>query len=666
MTTNLDTSEAPEFRKLGRLASLGPKEPWQVALLLPEYHDDLTALISDVRDLEERHAKPIQFTVLSPPRATFSRSGVPRVLLEVRDGVGQDYRATIFGDTKQWLERLKGQEVIVTMATAKWWNDELYVTIEELVEPEWIGRHRPHYPGRRQVITPETARKTVTRLLPKAIPQAAAFLKEQFKPFASSDIVLADLGARGWTLEQVLEQAHLPATAAYGEHAQKVCRRLAAIGALLRMHGQGTKKVANPLDMSAVDKRMAQMPFALTNDQVGAIRELAERMAGEKPLHAIISGDVGTGKTAVAAVLAAAVTQTPGRRVVVMSPNTLLAEQIFAEFQKFFPDLSIWLVTGNTPTATDLSASILVGTSALLHRPTSSVPFDLVIVDEQHRWSRAQREQLVSSNSHLIELSATLIPRTQALVRYGHVHVIEMRQTARPKTFITTLYQGKQGSRELFEAIGPGIRSGDPLLVVYPKREASDDPGAVPPGGISDRHSIELARQRWEEFFPGKVVTLTSDDDDAAKADAIQKITKRQAQVLLCTTVVEVGINLPNLYRIVIVCPERHGLMALHQLRGRTARHGGEGYCELLCPEPLNPDQREKLQAFCTLTDGFALAEYDLRRRGAGDLSPDSEQQSGADNTFLFGSKIDIDMLDEVLPVWQRWTEGQAGNGAGK
>jgi ATP-dependent DNA helicase RecG len=668
-----EAAAQPAYRRLGRVASLGPQEPWQVALLLPEYHDDLVEPVADARTLDEKEPRAIALHLASTPRASFG-SGKPKVTFGVRDSAGGEYRATIFGDTREWMEALQGVSFAHFLATAKEWNGALYLTISEKVEDEWVGRMRPRYPARRQQISPEDARSTVLKLLPEAIPKASTFWRTQLERLAPMPDLLADVGAQGWTLEQLLLQAHVPESAAHADHARAVCKRLAALGSLLRMHGTVAERRNNPIDVSSVARRIEQLPFAPTNDQRRAIAEIARRLSGDgAPSHVCLAGDVGVGKTMVAAVLCAAVADAPGnRRALVLSPNTLLAEQLHREFSAFFPDLDMRLVTGDTPSSADLQAPILIGTSALLHRLSDQTDLDFVVLDEQHRWSRAQREQHVGPGTHLLELSATPIPRTQALMRFGRVAVVEMRDTPRPKSFYTTLYEGGQGARALFDTIAPMIRSGDVLLVVYPKREASSDEdaqgqlidGAAPraasspaPGGIDDRHSIERAKMRWESAFPGRVATLTSDDDDATKTEVLDKIRTRQAQILLCTTVVEVGINLPNLYRIVIVCPERHGLMALHQLRGRTARNGGEGFCELLCPEPLNDEQREKLQTFASTTDGFALADYDMRRRGAGDLAPDSERQSGADNAFLFGTKLDVDSLDEVAPIWRRWTD---------
>lgn len=661
MPPSTASAHTPDYQRLGRLTSLGPKEPWQVALLLPERHDDCVNPVADASQLPEKGPMPIRLQIISPMTSSF-RNGRPKVQFDVMDQSRGTYRATIFGDTKEWMDLLAGIQEATFMAVAKPWQDRLYLTIHELVDERWNGRIRPTYPAKRQVISPEKARETVIRLLPQAIPQAADFMQRQLEEIAPINELLTDCGARGWTLQQLIYQSHLPASVRHGTHAQAVMRRLAALCSLTRMHAQGQTRASNPVDMTGIEARIEQLPWPLTDDQKAAIREIAFRMGKKVPAHVIVAGDVGVGKTAVAAVLMATLASAPGNhRALFLSPNTPLAGQTYEEISAFFPDLSIALVTGSTPTSADLSASVLVGTSALLHRDLGERKFSLVVVDEQHRFSRQQREQHISAGTHLVELSATPIPRTQALVKYGRVGVIEMRQTAKPKTFITTLHQGRDGAKQLFNEITPVIRGGDPLLVVYPQRESAA--GDHAPGSTVDpRHTVEMARERWEKMFPGQVLTLTSDDNDDRKKEVLDAIVKGKATVLLCTTVVETGINIPNLYHIAIVCPERHGLMTLHQLRGRTARKGGEGYCHLLCPDPLSEEQEEKLSMFCTTTDGFALAEYDLQRRGVGDLSPDSDKQSGADDTFLFGTKLDVALLDEVLPVWKRWTE--LGNGA--
>ena len=608
----------PDYRRLGRIAKLGPKEPWQVALLLPEYHDDLTNTAGSVPELAGRSPVPIQLAITSTPQAQFSR-GIPRVSFAVTDPAGRQYGAVIFGDTKRQLARLEGIQSAMFLATAKPWGDTWSVQIEGFVEDEWVGRLRPTYPARRQVIDPDEARAVVMRLLKPAIPKACAFIEGHLAPLGPIDRLLTDLGASGWTLEQVIHQAHLPMSAAHGRHAIKVCERLAALGTLALLHAEQGEREGNPIRLSTVQSRMAALPYTPTGDQRRAIEGIAAELAKpDEPARIALIGDVGSGKSTPLAVLCAAVADQPGRRVMVLSPNELLANQLYREIQGYYPDLDIALVTAATAAEANLTAAVLVGTSALLHRDTGG-HVDLLVVDEQHRFGVSQREQHVSASTHLIEMSATPIPRTQALIRFGRVKTFELREMPVPKTFITKLREGKQGARATFASVAPALEAGEVVLVVYPKREGEDDgeqdllgkrtASKKTAGGIDDNHSVQMARARWEAMFPGRVGSLTSDDDADTKNAVVKQFVEGDIQILISTSVVEIGLTLKNLYRMVIVCPERFGLMSLHQLRGRLARLGGEGHCDLLCPEPLNSDQREKLQTFASTTDGFAQAE---------------------------------------------------------
>lgn len=665
------TQTAPKKpRGIGRLASLGLRETMHAALFLPEAYDDLAKVATSAQALGEVPT-PIRLRVAQGMRGYYDR--VPRLVLDVMDDHGDRYRATIFGDTKQWREQLTENPVGYFMATASQYAGNLELRIRERIEDEWAGRVRPRYAGVKQVIAPETTRKTVHRLLGEAIPLAAEFIQAQVAVRVPIEEVLRQIGAQRWDLHALLEQAHRPATLQHGLYAQKVLKRLAAIGALQRLHADSLESTiaGKPLSLSTLDRRIAQLPFSnLTDDQRQAISSIAQGMSSHLPLRALCTGEVGTGKTCVAGVIAAAtVDAVPGGgRVVVLCPNGLIATQFHEEISSYFPDIPMQLVTGETSTATALDAPVLIGTSALLHRPIGRAP-DLVIVDEQHRWSRSQRESVMAPDSHLLELSATPIPRSLALVRYGRMNVIQMKQTHAVKDIRTKLC-GAAKRKEMFGAIHRQITAGRLVLVVHPKREAGTKKDASvdllgkekrvekqTPGAISDRHSVYEAFPRWDALYPGLVSTLTSDDDQATKNRIISDLKAGRGQICLCTTVVEVGITIPELFVIVIVCPERLGLMQLHQLRGRLARKGGQGLCVLYSPDPLNEKQRRRLEYFAQTNDGFTLAEFDMFERGIGDLSSRSSRQSGADETFLFGVKMDAVMLDEVAPLVSRWLE---------
>ena len=164
-----------------------------------------------------------------------------------------------------------------------------------------------------------------------------------------------------------------------------------------------------------------------------------------------------------------------------------------------------------------------------------------------------------------------------------------------------------------------------------------------------DLPAVEDALISWLKAFPDKVLMAHGGMPDEKKNSVIQKMKAGQASILLATTVVEVGVNIPNLKRVVIVHAERYGLSTLHQLRGRAARTGGPGYCDLYLPRPAEDNVSERLNILVKTNDGFQVAESDLRLRGAGNLSSDSSKQTGADETFLFGRSVNLDILDELI-----------------
>lgn len=658
------------YATLGKLASLGLSQLHEVAFVLPETYLDLSVMPGRLLDMPVDQPVPVSLRFTTPPALRWperrGKGARPRTLIGACLDSGEAISCTYFGDAREFAERFACREPQVLLATRVVWQGRESLTLHEFLPEHWVGRVMPVYKGIPRALGSGAVRDLIAERLADALPLAADFIRVNLARLAPVEALLADVGARGWSLEQVLQQAHQPQTPAYGHFALSRCHRIAALCALIGSTTGDTPASCRPLTLDTRERRKVQSPFHPTKDQAAAIEDVAAQLASGLPCRHLITGDVGTGKSYVAEIIAAAAADA-GAKVAILLPNARLADQMAKEFVSWFPDVAMAVVTGETRGAENLDASVLIGTSALLHRALAH-DRDLVIVDEQHRWSRDQREQLLAPGGHLVEMTATPIPRSQALMQLGRVSVSEMRETHTPKIITTSLHEGA-AIRDYFDDLRPALRGGDPLLVVYPKREstADDDPqaaliagGAAPKAEDDDPHNVAAAAERWRAMFPGRVATLTSDDDDATKADTLKAFVERRVQILVTTTVVEVGLNLPVLYRIAIVRPELHGLMGLHQLRGRVARNGGDGFCDLICPKPLNPEQRKRLEYFCSTTDGFKLADFDLEERGAGDLSSKGAKQSGADETFLFGVKLGIQTIREVTPIIQRWQKTAA------
>lgn len=560
---------------------------------------------------------------------------------------------TVFGDSRKFREELlANRDRVAMLGTLEVFKDRLWLKSPELVPLNWLGHYRPKYPGKTGVIGPELVRDRVLGHLRSAIPVAARFLAHSLAEFGPPARLAELAGLPGWPLETILLQAHAPKSLELGRKAQHALEVLAAYGVILRAKGsQRLTGTGSPVVVGPWEKRAAGISFRLTEEQRQAIIDIITDLAAARPMRRILSGDVGTGKTAVYGTVCAALVDA-GRRAVVLLPNESLAAQVAREFRSWWPDLPIGLVTGSTSdTDAELDQPLLVGTTALLHRRLPEP--DLMVVDEQQKFSREQREQLVGNDTNLLEVTATCIPRSQALVRYGVVQVSKLTIPHTPKTIHTRIWFRDQWP-ELFGRVKKTLADGDQVLLVYPLREKGeeneeDDRENGPRRNTPPLRSAEEVYQKWARLYPGRVRWVHGQMSDTDKEDALKALRDGQADILVATTVVEVGINLPKLRRIVIVHPERHGLTTLHQLRGRVARTGGEGWCDLFLPNHVKEKTMERLRVMEQTTDGFKVAEMDMRLRGVGDLSQNSSKQSGSDDTFLFGRQVRLDILDEVM-----------------
>jgi len=635
-----------EFRAVGPLTALGLSDRWQAALVLPVTYRAPLLSGQDHRRPPLGAAVKMFVTSVAAPRSFYN--GAPRVLLSLLDGVGEVFRATVFGNTKDWEARMaEGSTATLRLRFEDYKGARTATVLSEVVDADpWASRVEPIYPGIPGALAHQKVREAVIAYLPDAIPRACRELQERLVKLGPIETVLAHVGAGGWTIEQLLQQAHEPCDLAYAEFAREMLLKLSGLIQLMKLdeHNVPTH-AARSFALTSIVERERALPFALTADQRTAIQEMADRMRQGETLRAVLMGDVASGKTAVFGVLAAAIADEPvGARAAIMLPNAVLAQQVARELRSYWPDLPIMLVTGETAVDADVGlAKILVGTSALLHRHVG--PLDLVIVDEEQKFANEQKTQLVAFGAHLITVTATCIPRTLALARYGALSVSVLREVHVLRSIQTTLREASKEARStLFCEIRQDIRMGHQVLIVYPARDRQS---------VTDLHSVEAARDAWAEHYDvSKIRTLTGEDSDATKASVMADMREGRAQLLLSTTVVEVGITLKKLIRVVVMRPQYFGASQLHQLRGRAARHGGDGYFDMQLTGPVSDKTLNRLQILVECSNGFEVAERDLDNRGYGDLAVDSTRQSG-DGGVLFGQPCPVALTDALLPVYQ-------------
>ncbi|WP_456469956.1 ATP-dependent DNA helicase RecG [Caminibacter sp.] len=373
------------------------------------------------------------------------------------------------------------------------------------------------------------------------------------------------------------------------------------------------------------------LPFKLTNDQLKAIYDIKEDIS--KPIQArrVIIGDVGSGKT-----LIMLATAFMAKKSAIMAPTSILANQLYEEAGKFLTKFGfkIVLVTQKSKFTEDdiKSADLLIGTHALLYQNLPKL--NIIMVDEQHRFGTKQRallEKLVSDSKtlpHYFQFSATPIPRTQALIMSSFVKVSLIKELPFIKDIETKIIS-KEDFKELIAHIQKEINADNQIVIVYPLVEESQN---------FEYQSIEEGKNFWLKYFDKVYITHGKDKN---KEDILVEF-REKGNILITTTVIEVGISLPKLTTIVIVGAERLGLATLHQLRGRVGRYGQKGYCFLY----TNDKKNKRLQAFASTLDGFKIAELDLKFRKSGDLL-DGKIQSG--ESFKYFDEVrDIAILEDV------------------
>ncbi|HMM17727.1 MAG TPA: ATP-dependent DNA helicase RecG [Petrimonas sp.] len=395
------------------------------------------------------------------------------------------------------------------------------------------------------------------------------------------------------------------------------------------------------------------LPFELTNAQKRVIKEIRKDTASGKQMNRLLQGDVGSGKTLVA-VMCMLIAMDNGFQSCLMAPTEILASQHFETFRGLLSDMdvNVALLTGSTrkKERADIHAGllsgdihILIGTHALIEDVVQFNNLGFVVIDEQHRFGVAQRAKLWSKNEHpphVLVMTATPIPRTLAMTVYGDLDVSVIDELPPGRKPVQTLHRYDKKRGALYQFIREQVKAGRQAYIVYPLIEESE---------TLDLKNLEEGFVHIREAFPEfTVCKMHGRMKPAEKEEVMQRFVANEAQIMVSTTVIEVGVNVPNASVMVIESAQRFGLSQLHQLRGRVGRGADQSYCVLITPYELSADTRKRMEIMTESNDGFVIAEADLKLRGPGDL--EGTQQSGIpfnlkiadlvrDNAILFRAR---------------------------
>lgn len=502
---------------------------------------------------------------------------------------------------------------------------EWEVEEEEEQEPLHLGRVVPVY-RRLGAVSGRQLRSLVARAL-KLAELPPVFLDRYLPgmPSLAEALRSVHFPQNPEPMEELLDQL---ARRVSPYHRRLALEEFAGLSLVLEKNRQLREKKPAPVCSVGLRERelaRAMLPFSLTSAQKRALAEIVADLQRPIPMARLLQGDVGSGKTIVAA-LAALVVLASGHQVAFLAPTEILAQQHFATLSRLFAPLPFapQLLTGSTPAAEKAALRqrlafgetlLVVGTHALLEEAVSFPRLGLAIIDEQHRFGASQRQKLVEKSAapHLLVMTATPIPRSLALSLYGDLEVSVLDELPPGRQKVRTVLRTRQALPKLLAFLRQEVAASGRAFWVFPIIEESES--------LSVKALLAHERELRRSLSPIPVGLVHGRMRPEEREKMMRAFAAGEVKVLLATTVIEVGVDVPAATVMVIENPERFGLAQLHQLRGRVGRGSRRSFCVLLVDEELPWEARQRLEFFAKTNDGFAVAEEDFRLRGPGEFT---------------------------------------------
>lgn len=636
------------------LERLGLKTLADMLYFFPRRYDDYSQL-KPINRLVYGEEVTVIGTIQNVSSRSIRSGAVQITEAIVSDGSGA-MRLTWFN--QPWIgKRIQsGTQVVVAGKTEQYLGRLVMNNPElELLEQEHLHTNRivPVYPLTAN-ITQRWLRGLMYQVVSYWTPRIQDMLPE-------SMLMAVDIAS----LSEALKQIHFPDS---WEQLAKARQRLAFDEIfLLQMGVQRQKRSWQDraartftIEEELLSSLLERLPFTLTEAQQKALQDIRQDLNSGKPMNRLLQGDVGSGKTIVAA-LGAAIIASNGAQAAFMAPTGILAEQHYQNLTKFFcpPDdtadgfrlqsTQVRLLVGSTPEAERrevLAAlesgeiKILIGTHALLEHPVLFQDLEYVVVDEQHRFGVEQRAILRSKGSspHLLVMTATPIPRSLALTVYGDLDLTVMDEMPAGRQEVETQVFYPRERERSYELVRSHIREGRQAFIIYPLVEESEN--------IVSKAAVNEFERLHKEIFPDNTLGLLHgrmrpDEKDAVMAD----FRDNQVQILVSTSVVEVGVDVPNATAMIIEGANRFGLSQLHQFRGRVGRGEAKSFC-ILIPDTPDDVANQRLSAMAETNNGFILAERDLEQRGPGSFL--GTRQSGYHSELNMACLTDVHLIEKA------------------
>ena len=614
----------------------------------PRGYEDRTKLVT-ISQLEADRPACFKATVMGTPRTSHIRKGLDLTKIQVADHTAR-LNLTFFNN-KYAAESLRyGQEYIFYGAISGDFAGY------NMTNPIFEATDAPPVTTRRILpIYPLTAGLTNAAVL-KAVQQALMLCDppEEILP----EQVRKEYGIL--PAERAYLAIHQPQSMAEAELAKRrlIFEEFFVFSAgLSLMRASRSGKQTTPYENTNLRPFLAELPFAPTGAQQRAIQEILEDLQKGVPMNRLLQGDVGSGKTVVAAAAAYCAVNNH-KQAAMMVPTEILAEQHHRSLSRLLTPLgiSVGLLTGSMKEKdkkqlrADLAEGrlqLVVGTHALLSDSTEFADLGLVIADEQHRFGVAQRAKLSAKgcDPHLLVMSATPIPRTLALILYGDLDVSVLDELPPGRQTVDTFLVNESYRPRINAFLRKQVAEGHQCFVVCPAVEENQELGL--------KAAETWAQTLQQTVFPDlKICLLHGQMKGAEKEAAMASFANGNGNILVATTVIEVGVDVPNATLMVIEDADRFGLSQLHQLRGRVGRGSAKSYC-ILTSQNRNPETLQRIKAFCKTNDGFRIAEEDLKLRGPGDFF--GQRQSGLPAFRVADLSLDLQTLKQAQQASAQW-----------
>ena len=616
----------------------------------PRGYEDRTRLVP-IEKLQPDVPACFRAMVMNTPRTSHIRKGLDLTKVQVADHTAR-LNLTFFNNRFAAEQLRYGQEYIFYGAVT---GDFIGYN---MTNPVFEGLDSQPVTTRRILpVYPLTAGLTNAAVL-RAVRQALAICD------APEEIIPAPIRERYGILPAELAYAaiHEPEDLAQAEQAKRrlIFEEFFVFSAGLSLMREARADKRCPVyDNRNLQPFYGALPFELTGAQKRVIGQILEDFSLGRPMNRLVQGDVGSGKTMVAAA-AAYCAVTNHYQAALMAPTEILAEQHYASLSRLLEPLGIrvGLLTGSLTAKNKAhlrervaagELDLIVGTHALVTDKTVFASLGLVITDEQHRFGVNQRSKLSAKGDapHLLVMSATPIPRTLALLMYGDLDVSVLDELPPGRQTVDTFLVSESYRPRINAFIRRHAEAGNQIYVVCPAVEETD--------GMSLKAATEWAQTLQNTVFPDLRIALLHGQMKGAEKEAVMSAFARgEADVLVATTVIEVGVDVPNATLMVIEDADRFGLSQLHQLRGRVGRGKDKSYC-VLTSRNRNPETLGRLKAFCKTTDGFKIAQEDLKMRGPGDFF--GSRQSGLPTFRMANLGSDLNTLTLAQEASKDWIE---------